>query len=143
MIWLWLQVILGIVLIWPFNGWDYNLEALPGFGCVALGLGLLLWTLRHNRPRNWQAAPEVKPRAQMITSGPYRWVRHPMYTASLTFLFGFVLLDRHWLDLAAWLLLIVTFIGKSRVEERSMRERFPEYAAYRRRTGALLPRWRQ
>jgi len=143
MLWLWLQVILGIVLIWPFNGWGYDLAAMPGYVFVALGFALLFWTLRNNRPHNWQAAPEVKEGANMITSGPYRWVRHPMYTASLTFLFGFVLLDRHWLDLVAWIGLVGTFLGKSRIEERSMLKRFPEYAAYRHQTGAFLPRWRQ
>lgn len=140
MIWILLQVVLGLILVWPFNGWGYDAKALPGYAVVILGLAGLFWTLRHNRPANWQARPEIKPGADLILTGPYQWVRHPMYVATLIFLFGFVLLDRHWMDAAAWLLMALTFLFKSRIEDRLLREKFADYEAYYSSTGAFFPR---
>jgi len=140
MIWILIQVVLGLILVWPFNGWDYGAEAIPGYGIVMIGLAGLFWTLRHNRPANWQVSPQVKSGAHLIRSGPYYWVRHPMYSASLIFLFGFVLLDRHWIDVLAWLLMGVTFLVKSRIEDRCLMKAFPEYEAYCQSTGAFFPR---
>jgi protein-S-isoprenylcysteine O-methyltransferase Ste14 len=72
-------------------------------------------------------------------SGPYRLVRHPMYTGSLITM-GALLLDAFCLSrLALWLALLATLLVKSRFEERLLRERFPEYAEYMKRTKRLVP----
>ena len=60
------------------------LVALLWLACMALGL----WALSANRPGNFNIRPEPKTDGQLVQTGPYRWIRHPMYTAVLLFSIG-------------------------------------------------------
>ena len=51
------------------------------FVLVAASVTLAAWTLIHNRPGNFNIRPAPKPQGVLVTSGPYRWIRHPMYTS--------------------------------------------------------------
>jgi protein-S-isoprenylcysteine O-methyltransferase Ste14 len=137
------QFVLALALFWPVNGWDWNLRAVPGYALVALGLGLLGWTLAHNRPGNFSALPEVKPGARWVTSGPYRWVRHPMYSAALVFCAGFVALDGHPSKAAIWAGIALVFRWKAAIEERRLQERFPGYRERVAGLGRFVPRFRR
>jgi rhodanese-related sulfurtransferase len=71
----------------------------------------------------------------------YRWVRHPMYGAVL---FGALMVawaDGGWLTFFCWLALILVLWMKSRLEERYLAERYPEYDLYRRSTPRWIPLW--
>jgi protein-S-isoprenylcysteine O-methyltransferase Ste14 len=139
--WVVVQLALALVIFWPFNIWPRTpVGLMPGLLLMVAGGVLMIWTLRHNHSGNWQVAPAVRSGARLITDGPYRWVRHPMYVAVLVLTLGFVLLDRHVADGVAWVLLAGLFAIKSRIEEASLAKRFPCYEAYRRRTGAFWPR---
>lgn len=97
------------------------------------------WTLAHNRPGNFGIFPEPRPAAKLVTTGPYAWVRHPMYLAVLLFAAGFVAGWRGVAHLAAFALLAVVLHAKAAREERLLRLRFPQYAAYAERTRRLIP----
>jgi protein-S-isoprenylcysteine O-methyltransferase Ste14 len=132
-----------LVVFWPFNPWTLTVAGLlPGYALILGGATLMAWTLRHNRRGNWQVAPEVIPGARLITAGPYRWVRHPMYAAILALTLGFVVLNQHCLNLAAWAAQLGLFALKIHFEETSLNSAFTDYPAYRKRTGALIPRLR-
>jgi protein-S-isoprenylcysteine O-methyltransferase Ste14 len=110
-----------------------------GFLLAALGLGWLVWTARHNRIGNFNLRPVAKPGATLITSGPYRWVRHPMYTGVLVAATGPVVAGPAVWRGAAWVALAAVLIAKARLEEAELRRQFPAYEGYRRSRSFLVP----
>ena len=95
------------------------------------------WALWTNRPGNINIRPEPKEGGALVTAGPYRFVRHPMYLAVLLFTGGFVGDDLvQWAALGA---LAAVLFAKARREERLMAAAHPGYAAYRARTRAIIP----
>ncbi len=97
---------------------------------MALSVVMAGWTLAHNRLGNFNIRPAPKIGGRLITSGPYRYIRHPMYTvvlmgaASLATLAGTLLI---WL---VWGGLVVVLWLKSHLEEQWLRELHPQYATY-------------
>lgn len=84
--------------------------------------------------------PEPKPGSQLVTSGIYARVRHPLYASVIAFGFGRALLWRSGPALALAAAHAVFFHAKARFEERLLRERVAEYAEYARRVPRFLPR---
>ena len=72
-------------------------------------------------------------------SGPYRIVRHPMYSGAILVAFGWALFIHSWLAMGITLVLFVFFDLKSRREEGWLKEKFPGYPAYQQRVRKLLP----
>jgi protein-S-isoprenylcysteine O-methyltransferase Ste14 len=105
---------------------------------LAAGLGFTVWARRH-LGRNWSASVVVKEDHALVRTGPYRHVRHPIYSGMLLAFLGTVVTIGEWRGLVALLLAGVAFAVKSRAEERRMREAFPEYAEYERETAAIVP----
>jgi protein-S-isoprenylcysteine O-methyltransferase Ste14 len=110
-----------------------------GWVPLAASGALGAWTLAHNRPGNFGMFPEPRANARLVTSGPYAWVRHPMYLAVLLFAAGLVVGWRGPTHAAAFALLAVVLHAKAGREERLLRQRFPEYAAYAARTARIVP----
>ena len=109
---------------------------------VTLSAGAFLcgWTLFFNRIGNFNIRPEPKENGRLVTSGPYRFVRHPMYTAVLLLMAAFVSVDDEPLKIVYWVLLLVVLWIKSSVEEKMLIRKFPDYADYMHKTGRFLPR---
>ena len=109
-------------------------------GAVLILAGFLLAvTGAVNLGKNLTPLPRPKEKATLIVSGAYRLVRHPIY-GGLTFMaFGWALWLHSWLTIGYALLLFAFFDIKSRREERWLEEKFPEYAAYRKRVRKLIP----
>jgi protein-S-isoprenylcysteine O-methyltransferase Ste14 len=112
----------------------------PVLGTVLLaaGLGFSVWARRH-LGRNWSTHVVVKEDHTLIRTGPYRYVRHPIYTGILLAFLGMVATIGEWRGVVAFACVLVSFSVKSRQEEARMRETFPEYAQYQRETKALVP----
>ena len=107
---------------------------------IALGLILRIWAVVIlGRWFTWNVT--VQPGQVVVTTGPYRFVRHPSYTGAwLVFVGSCVLLRSHVAALAASILLLVAFLRRIRHEESLMLTTFPEYVAYKKTTGSLIPR---
>jgi protein-S-isoprenylcysteine O-methyltransferase Ste14 len=76
----------------------------------------------------------------LVTRGPYRLVRHPLYLGELTAALGIVVGAERWAPaLGAWLVCLGLQLVRTKYEERSLRAEFPEYAPYADRTKRLIP----
>lgn len=114
---------------------------LPVLGTILVFLGLLFafWA-RWHLGRNWSGTVTVKQGHTLITSGPYRWVRHPIYSGIVLALLGTALAIGAPYGFIATALILFGFVVKLNVEEARMRETFPaDYAEYSRHTARLIP----
>lgn len=135
-------MLLVLVAGWLPPGWpDAADRVLPSVGAVSSLLGLLLaaWSWR---TLERAATPFPRPRegARLIASGPYEYVRHPIYSGGLLFFTGYALATSPTalVPLAA---LAVLWRNKAALEEELLAQRYPEYRDYRERVpGAFLPR---
>lgn len=110
-----------------------------GFVIVAAGLGFAVWARLH-LGRNWSATVTVKQDHELIRTGPYGVVRHPIYTGILLAVLGTALAIGEWRGLIAFVLFTVGFVIKLKAEERFMSETFGEqYARYRAEVPTLIP----
>jgi len=108
-------------------------------GVLILAGFLLAATGAVNLGKNLTPLPRPKENATLIVSGAYRLVRHPIYSGITFMAFGWGLWLHSWLVIGYALLLFAFFDIKSRLEERWLEEKFPEYAAYRKRVRKLVP----
>lgn len=131
-----LQLLAIGALLWPGPATGSPWVALA---VGALGLAWLGWTFSANPLGNFHVYPEPKAGARLATSGPYRWVRHPMYTGALITLAGAVIWGPFAWKALGWLALAGILIAKARLEERGLLRQFPEYADYRRGRKFLVP----
>lgn len=105
---------------------------------VAIGLGFSIWA-RWHLGRNWSGLVTLKEGHALVRSGPYRAIRHPIYTGLLLALIGTAMAIGEWRGVLAVLCALAGFLWKIRVEEGRMRATFPEYEEYRKETAALVP----
>lgn len=108
-------------------------------GLAVVGIALGLWALSANRPGNFNIRPVPRSGGELVQHGPYRWIRHPMYSALL--LAGLAA-ARVAGDVESWLVLavlVVVLVIKANVEERGMIERHAGYRDYRKRTHRFVP----
>jgi protein-S-isoprenylcysteine O-methyltransferase Ste14 len=109
-----------------------------GLAATALGVGFAMWA-RLRLGSNWSAAVTVKEGHSLIRTGPYRFVRHPMYSGFLLGFAGTALASDQLRAVPALALVLIGRIYKSRVEEAQLAVTFPDYQQYRRKTAALIP----
>ena len=117
-------------------------QSTAGFvlGAALFGIGALvgIWGVRSlggNRTPN----PTPKPDAELVETGIYRWLRHPLYSSVMFASVGWALLWQSGFALAAAAGLCVFFDAKARLEERLLAERFAAYRKYRQRTRRFVP----
>ena len=100
---------------------------------------LAVWARRH-LGRNWAGAISIKVDHQLVRSGPYRLVRHPIYTAMIGMFIGAAIVSGELHALVALALIAVAYWRKIRLEERTLLEAFgPAYDEYRRGRRAVIP----
>ena len=112
-----------------------------GIGIALVGFLLLQWA-QNTLSNNWSDTPRMMKEQHLITSGPYQWIRHPIYTAFLLILGATFFISANWL-------IGLSFIGMTALEiasrigfeESLMIEYFGnEYREYMKRTGRILPK---
>ena len=143
-----LPMMLVIVLMlwqdWP--GW-LGAQLLDGgwpeyWASVALIVAGLTWTVwaRKTLGDNWSGRVTVKTGHELVRSGPYRWLRHPIYTGALLALSGSALASGAAAGFVGLVVAICALVYKLRIEERWMLRQFGEaYRDYQRVSWALLP----
>ena len=120
-------------------GWVRWLGA--GLGIVCLPL---LWWVLTNIGSNISETVLIKREHKLVTDGPYRWVRHPLYGVALIEILALSLMAGNWFIALLWLIGVLVFrLVVIPIEEAKLIAAFDgEYEHYRARTGALTPRFR-
>lgn len=109
-----------------------------GLGLLALGLGFAIWARMHIG-RNWGTPMTQKDEPELVRSGPYHLVRHPIYSGILVAGVG-TAVALSWLWLIGVGLTGIYFIYSATIEERYLTERFPDtYPVYKHSTKMLVP----
>lgn len=112
----------------------------PLWALVTVAGGLLgVWAALAMRIPEVSVLPEVRPGARLVTRGPYRAIRHPMYSALLVLTLGLVMGAPGPLRWLLWLALLATLVLKLSYEERLLARSFAGYRAYQARTWRLVP----
>lgn len=110
-----------------------------GLALTIIGLGVMAWS-RIVLGRNWSATVTIKKDHELVSSGPYAIVRHPLYAGVLLAMFGTAI---SFGDLRGFIAFFLTFAGwwlKSRTEERFMVKQFgARYLQYQQQVKALIP----
>ena len=103
-------------------------------------IGWVHWTLG----RAFSKSLTIQNGHQFVTTGPYRWIRHPMYTIFIFYFLSFFLVSTNLFLLITWIIMVITFIIRIPKEEQMLIDQFGDaYREYMQRTGRLFPRFRK
>lgn len=138
----------GALLAWPDRPWPAMAWRLwppssmahgIGVALVIAGLAFTVWARVH-LGRNWSGTVTVKQDHELIRSGPYAYVRHPIYTGLIAALLGITIASGTVHAAIGMAIIASSLVRKSRVEEDFMRATFPgEYQRYSAQVPALIP----
>lgn len=104
-----------------------------------LGCGFGIYTVKHNPLGNFNVTPEIKQNATLITTGAYRYIRHPMYFSVLLMMLGIVVSKLTLLSVLIYALLVLTLFFKAKKEEMLWMEQSCEYRSYMLQTKRIIP----
>jgi protein-S-isoprenylcysteine O-methyltransferase Ste14 len=132
----------GHRLLYPFNvriiSATEAVQWMTGILCIA-GLAFCVWA-RATLGRNWSGTITLKEGHELIERGPYRFVRHPIYTGMLTMLLATAIRFGHIAGIAAVILALASFWIKLSEEEKLMLQQFPDqYRSYQQRVKRIIP----
>lgn len=109
-----------------------------GLVLTAVGVAFAIWARLH-LGRNWSSVPTLKEGHELVTSGPYRYVRNPIYTGALVGMLGSALAGG-LVNVLLFTVFLLLFVYRVFAEDRLMMRQFPDsYPEYRRKTKALIP----
>ncbi len=106
---------------------------------MLLGFILGVWAILVMGNGNLNVPPDVMEHARLVSRGPYKLIRHPMYTAILLFVVPIIIYDYNLIRLILLGVLIIDLVFKLHYEEKSLLQKFSEYESYRRRTWRIIP----
>ena len=113
-----------------------------GFAAALLGMSIALWARIH-LGKFWSDEVVLQSDHQLISTGPYSRLRHPIYSGVLLGVLGTAVMLREWRGLLAFALLLINYAIKAKKEEKLLAAQFgTRFIAHAARTGFLLPRLR-
>ena len=124
----WLPLIVAVLLLGPGEWFGHTLlreNFLPhttlvesiGLAICVCGLAIAIWA-RYVLGQNWSATVQLKQDHELVERGPYRWVRHPIYSGLLLMFIGNAIMVGDWRGILAIAIVFVSFWGKLSLEEK-------------------------
>lgn len=149
----WMRIILLVVIFeflfsgWGSHGWlggrflpDGGGVAVAGLAIEVAGVALAAWA-RYCLGANWSGAVTLKEGHELIGSGPYKRIRHPIYTGIALGLAGTAVFIGEWRGVVAFAAMLISFFFKARKEEAWLTREFgEEFGRHRERTGMFFPK---
>jgi protein-S-isoprenylcysteine O-methyltransferase Ste14 len=112
-----------------------------GLALLGVSIALAVWARRH-LGRNWSGRIDIKADHELVRTGPYRKLRHPIYTAVIGMCVGAALVDGQVHALVGVAMVVGAYWRKVRMEETNLRQAFGDrYREYRRATWGAVPGW--
>lgn len=131
--------ILALLAIWAVRQDMASLTQASSIALLAASIVMGFWAISANRPGNFNITPTPKSGGELVTTGPYRWIRHPMYTSVLLFALSCATVISRPLAWGAWLALALVLWGKARMEEQFMLGTHEAYETYMVGTRRFVP----
>ena len=145
MVTFWLALVIQPVLL-PRLGlsttawWGLAIQAV-GLALILSGLALHWWARSHLR-HFYVEDVQFQEGQYLVDTGPYRRVRHPVFSSFFLIALGMMLVNPALTTLAMAVYVAIDFTSAARQEEALLSDKLPEYAGYMQRTGRFIPRWR-
>lgn len=136
-----LQILLFITYLFRIASIDFHASSLfryAGLLLSIIGIALIIIssiTLK----QNLTPFPSPKASSTLITTGVYKYIRHPIYTGILFTTAGYGVYSANTLRLLVFITLLILFISKAAYEETMLLKKFPQYKSYKTRTAAIFP----
>jgi protein-S-isoprenylcysteine O-methyltransferase Ste14 len=105
----------------------------------AIGCYIGIWALKHNQLGNFHIQPKLRDNAKLITTGIYKYIRHPMYFSVVLMMFSVLLYTPSFKEMSLFVLLIITLMLKAKKEEDLWMEYDQSYLSYKNRTKLIIP----
>lgn len=130
------------------NIMSHPLDPLPiirGLGVIIVIIGLMLsMSAQRHLGKNWVGGAALTTNHQLVTTGPYRYVRHPLYSGILVSVCGIGFFSWNWYYALAGLCLALSFLYRVPLEEHLLRKKFKKkFDRYASTTGWIIPRFRK
>jgi len=115
------------------------LSSIVAVSIFLTGLLIGLWAINHNKRGNFNIQPKLKEGCQLVTTGAYNYIRHPMYTSVIIMMFAVLVSTPTLLELSFFSILIMVLVLKAKREERLWCGHDEEYIVYKKRTKLFIP----
>lgn len=135
-----IQFLLFLIFLIPFKFNFIIVDYLRFTSLLFTVIGFLIVLVAlFNLDKSLTAFPTPKRNSVLITSGLYKYVRHPIYTGILLVVFGYSIYSGSIPRLIISLLLLILFYFKTNYEENKLSQKYPDYSDYKSRTGRFIP----
>jgi len=105
----------------------------------AIGGFIGIWALNHNQLGNFYIQPKLKDKAELVTSGIYKYIRHPMYFSVILMAFSLLIYTHTLVEIILFFLLVFTLILKAKREESLWIKYDKNYLSYKNSTKLIIP----
>ena len=115
------------------------LSSIPAIVIFLMGVIIGLWAINHHQRGNFNIQPKLKEGGQLVTTGAYNFIRHPMYTSVLLMMFAVLVASSTLIELLLFIMLIGVLVLKARREEKLWCGHDAAYTDYQKRTKLFIP----
>ncbi len=134
------QILLILLMVKPVQTlWPHDVSSLIGFLLLLVGFALALWAFASMRRKNFSVMPEPVAGGGLVEHGPYRYIRHPMYTSVMIACTGMLMAHGGWVKFLYLIVLAAVLWIKLKREEQLLSMVYAGYSEYKKRTHALIP----
>ena len=132
-----LQFFFIFLMLLPLS--EPTLHPYIGMSIAALGILIGLLAIKEHQSGNFNIRPDIKENCELVTTGVYAYVRHPMYLSVILSMLGVAIIYFTYYEFVLFTLLLLTLLVKLFYEERMWKCHSGEYEAYMKRTKRLIP----